>query len=96
MADARELLRRVRFLGPEPSPHPDAPWAEHMLIVGFEADDRIALSACTNAPVDLAQKLRSLLAVLIEYPSIIEEAAGIRGAAFHLAGEPLRRLDDDE
>jgi len=44
--------------------------------------------------VRLAQFLRDLLAGLVEHPAIIEEAAGIRGAAFHLTGEPLHRVPD--
>lgn len=91
--DPRELLRSMNFYRPQPSP---VDTIEDMLSIGFRHDGSITVGAGTDSPVRLAQRLRELFAALVEHPEIVEEAAGIHGAAFHLIGEPLRRLDNDE
>ena len=91
MSDARELLARMVFCDLKPSPRADT---SDMLTIAFRHDGMIVIAAGTDEPVRLAQFLRDLLAGLVEHPAIIEEAAGIRGAAFHLTGEPLHRVPD--
>lgn len=86
-------LRSMVFHKPKPSPLPNI---EDMLTIGFTYDGRITVGAGTDSPVRLAQRLRDLVRVLDAHPAILEEAAGVRGAAYHLAGEPLQWLDDED
>jgi hypothetical protein len=93
MTDPRDLLRRTRFHRPQPSP---LAGVDDMLTIGFHHDDTIGFGAGTDNPVRLAARLRDLFAALVEHDAIVQEASGIHGAAYHLIGEPLVYLDDED
>ena len=78
-----EALRTWEFCVVRPSPAPGV----HEFVVRFEPDGTVVVGALTDAPEALAQRLHWLADLLSASPGLIEECAGIKGAARGLFGQ---------
>jgi hypothetical protein len=72
-------LPRYEFHGPSPLPADVAP-GSHMLVIAFLPDGTTSFGAASNAEI-LAAHMRALLREMIENPSLVAEACGLRTPA---------------